>query len=388
MEQEYTTSTGYKILYVLCALALIGFTVFLPFADKIGGIHHYPDIIILPSIGLIVAAIIAWNLFTRLLTISDKHIEYKSIWGKRKLKKEYIKGYRLGDKRIVVYPSDSGRSKINIRDYSSLNNYFEMIKSLSQYYPDLDKISYQENLDEIYNNTELGSNHAERVEKFNRSKQIALIYNIGGISIFIISLFFTEYFLRSDAVKGFLLLYPFTGFIVIIVNKGLIKLMTGRNSAFGGIVWGIYLSVISPIIIAFTHYNLIDYKNIWLPFFIIAIVTGVLLWKYGYDRSENAVKAQIPLLILISLFYAYPLIVFTNCMLDNSSPEITTSKILERHVVHNNGRDYCHVDIAVWYNGMQVNEDLHIDHELYDRIETQQDVHVILKNGLFHIPWI
>jgi len=383
MEQEYKTSTGYKIFYGLGIICLICFTIYLSIIDTKDG----KAIIILPLLGIIVSALVIVNLSKRKVIISDYSVKYISIWGSKEIVNKDVKGYRVLDKRIVIYPLDSLSSKINIKDYSSIGDSFELIKKLSGIYTDLDAVSYQDNINEIYNNNEFGNTKEDRISALKKSKRTALIYNCGGILIFIISLIFTEFILKDDLIKIVFVLYPIAGIILLILSKGLIKLVSGKNSAFGSLIAGMYTSTIASLIIFITHYDFVTVSNLCLPVLIISVVIGIVVWKYGYDKSENAVKGQLILLILISIFYACPLTMFVNCKLDASAPTVYKSKILGRDISHNNGRNYCHITISTWGAEQQYSPVLHIDQKLYDNLESEQFVNVNIKHGLLNIPW-
>jgi hypothetical protein len=204
---------------------------------------------------------------------------------------------------------------------------------------------------------------------------------------FVASLLFTDFVLNNDYFKIILLLYPLVGIILIIASKGLIKLISARRSAFGSLIAGLYTSTIAIAIALISDYDFIDYGDLWVPLIIIALIIGIILWKYGYDRSENAVKAQIIILIFIAIFYACPLTMFINCKLDLSAPKVYNSKILKRYIYHNNGRAYYHVVVSTLDYTNLSSKDLHINQDLYDRVESMQVVHVDVKPGLLHIPW-
>ncbi|WP_179413165.1 hypothetical protein HDF19_10370 [Mucilaginibacter sp. E4BP6] len=386
MEYEYTTSTGYKIFYGIAAIALLGFTFFVALSAKDGFTKNHGTII-LPIVGIIVSALITINLYKRKVTISDYSITYTNIWGSKEIINKDVKGYRILDKRITIYSIDGGK-KVAVRDYLSISNLDELQRNLNEKYTNLDLVSYQNNLKAIADDSNLGNTEEERMSTFKKVKRIALVYNIGGIGMFILCLFFSEFILDNKIIKVFILLYPAFGIILLAFSKGLIKLVSSKSSAYGSLIAGMYASTIIGMIAMISHYDFVAYDNLWLPILMSGLIFTVILWKYGYDRSENAVKGQIIMLILIAFLYSIPLAMMVNCELDPSPEKIYVSKISNRYIFHNNGRAYYHVVIETSEYTLTSSKDLHISDDLYDKIQSLQAVHIAVKSGLLGAPWI
>jgi len=310
------------------------------------------------------------------------------MWGTREIANSDVRGFRTLDKKIEIYPtSNSLSSKIAIRDYSSIKNNGELLKEISQKYTDLDKQNYESDLSEIAKYNELGINEEERLAKLETFKRIALIYNCGGILVFVFMMIFSDFLLRSEPAEALIALYPLAGLLLLVFGKGLIKLVYGRQSPYGSVVVGMYCSVIVLLIAVVVHYQFITYKSLLLPGIIAALVIAGVMFKYGYNKSTNASKGQIIILFLLSLFYAFPLTMLVNCQVDRSVPAIYVSKILSRNITHGNGRNYCHITIAAWDDQTPLPKQMQIDNDLFNRLESEQSVHVNVKRGLFNIPW-
>ncbi|WP_426670906.1 hypothetical protein ACPPVU_06665 [Mucilaginibacter sp. McL0603] len=386
MEQEYTTSTGYKIFYSIGLIAFFGFALILPLLGNHGGYSGQPGLLVLAVIVVAISVFTVLNFFKRKLIITDYTIKYTNVWGASELSNKDVKGFKIFDKRIVIYSSTTSQ-KIKIRDYSSIGNLDDLLKCLGKYYTNLDSVAYQDNLNEIYNDAALGHDQKEREFKLDTSKRFSLIYNVGGGIIFALSLAFTDFILKSDWLKVLLIFYPLIGIILLIWGKGSIKLVYGKNSAYPSIIVGIYASTILIFIVLITYYDFISYSDLWVPVLIIALIIGSVLWRFGYDKSANAAKGQIFMLILVAVFYSCPLTMLINSKLDISEPKIYNSKIVNRYIFHNNGREYYHVVISTSDYSNLSSKDLHINYELYNRIKDMQIVNVTVKQGLLHIPW-
>jgi len=386
MEQEYTTSTGYKIFYGAGLIAFWGFVLILPLLGNHGGYLVQPGLLVLAVIVFALSVFTVLNFFKRKLIITDYTIKYTNVWGSSELSNQEVKGFKIFDKRIVVYSSTSSQ-KVKIRDYSSIGNLDDLLKCLGKYYTNLDSVAYQNNLNEIYNDTALGHDQKEREFKLDTSKRFSLIYNVGGGIIFAMSLAFADFILKSDWLKVLLIFYPLLGIILLIWGKGSIKLVYGKNSAYPSIIVGIYASTILIFIVLITYYDFISYSDLCVPVLIIALIIGAVLWRFGYDKSGNAAKGQVFMLILVAVFYSCPLAMLINSKLDISEPKIYKSKIINRYIFHNNGREYYHVVISTSDYSDLSSKDLHINSELYNIIKDKQIVNVTVKQGLLQIPW-
>jgi len=386
MEQEYNTSIFSKILYGFAAVVVVVFTVFIALSDK-NGFKHNHGIIVLPVLGVIGSILTIVNLYKRKVIISNYSIKYKSVWGSKEIINKDVKGYRILDKRIVIY-SLNEINKIAIRDYLSISNLDELQKNLNEKYTNLDLVGYQNNLKAIADDSNLGNTEEERMSTFKKVKRIALVYNIGGIGMFILCLFFSAFILDNKIIKVFILLYPAFGIILLAFSKGLIKLISGKSSAYGSLIAGMYASTIIGMMGMISHYDFVAYNKLCFPILISGLIFTVILWKYGYDRSENAVKGQIIMLILIAFLYSIPLAMMVNCELDPSPGKIYISQISNRYIFHNNSRAYYHVVIETSEYTLTPSKDLHISNDLYDKIQSLQAVHVAVKSGLLGASWI
>lgn len=386
MKDEYNTSIAYKIFYGVASVVIVGLTIFTALSDKSGFTKNH-GIIVLPAFGIIGLILTVINLNKRKVIISHYSIKYISIWGSKEIINKNVKGYRILDKRIVIYSID-GVNKIAIRDYLSINNLDELQKNLNEKYTNLDLVSYQNNLKTITDDTNLGNTEEERMSTLKKTKRIALVYNIGGIGIFILCLIFSEFILDNKLIKVFITLYPAFGIILLTFSKGLLKLISGKSSAYGSLIAGMYASTIVGMIAMISHYDFVAYNKLCLPVLITGLIFTSILWRYGYNRAENAARGQIIMLILIAFLYAIPLVMIVNCELDLSPEKIYVSNISNRYIFHNNSRAYYHVVIEASEYTLTPSKDLHISNELYDKIQSLQAVHVAVKSGLLGAPWI
>lgn len=384
-DKVYTISTGWKIFHGLGAICIAGFSlwILMKTATEKGAAPG----IVLSLLFFTGAVLLMLYTVRRRVILSNTSIAVRGMFMTKQLLNADIKGFRFGDKAIFIEPTNPSLSRLRINDYISIGNQGEFIKSLSDRYANLDVISYQNNLAKVYNDTELGPTTEDRILNFKRYKQFAFTYNFGGILLFVISLIFSDFMFKNDLPKIVIVLYPLLGLLLLIVCKGQVKVITGKNSAYSGIVAGLYTSGIAGAILFITYYNFIAYSNIWPSLLVIAVFILAVLWRFGYEKGVSGVKGQIIFMGLMAIGYACPLTMLINCKLDASTPSVYNSAVVDRYIMHNNGRSYYHIKISPWGDVTPSIPDIHIDDELYAELEHEDHVHVNVKKGVLGIPW-
>jgi hypothetical protein len=374
MEQEYTLSIWYKILYGISAVALAGFGAFL--LTKISSTHYLQNGIIISIVLFSAATLLGLYTIKRKVTISDHELTVTGAFGFKQMYNNDIKGFRVQDKAILIYSKQRGVRRIMINDYAGIGNSTELINTLATYYPDLDVLERQSALTEILNDHELGYSENERNEKLEIAKKKALIFNIGGGVLFV-GCFFKNY---GFAVCLITFLYPLIGIFLIISGKGLIKFFTKKNSPFPSLYVGMYIPSMVLMIITIVDYHIINHVDIWVPFLLVSIVIAIVISIKGI--AKNSGTAQFIVLLIIALFYGYGSTLMINCGFDRSSPQIFDAIVVEKYKT----KDVPYLRIGDWGTYKEHGE-IKVLNSLYDQVQTGSTVKVKLKKGVLGIPW-
>jgi hypothetical protein len=380
MEQEYRISTFGKIFNGLMIGALVCASMYL--LSKGNSANRYIDMVIFSMIMLAGGTLLALYTFRRRVVISDTSIAVRGMFGTRQLQNSVIKGYRVKDKAIFIYTNRQGVRGLMINDYSSIGDSDELIESLSLHYTDLNELDRQNDLKIILQDTELGNTEEERLDEFKKAKKIALIYNVGGIVIFVLSLIFLR---TQSKVDTILTIWPLIGIVLIIKSKGLIKLVTKTSSAYPCIIWGMYISGIVALIISLVDYSILRGNHVWLPFVLIGILVSIVLYFRGWDRSKSALWGQGLAIIFIAFIYSYSFTIIINSNLDNSAPQSFPATITDKSLGGKSITVY-HVKLSSWAMN-DIQSEVKVSREFYNQTFIGANVHIQVKKGLFKIPW-
>ena len=265
MEQEYTTSTGYKIFYGAAALALAVLA-----AYCLGKSGQGSGAILIPTVLCAIGALgICINLFKRRLILTVNDVTYISIWGARDLERSNIKGYRVGEKAIIIEPVQDGYKKIIIRDYFSLADSKQLVASLGSYYKDLNKEEFEESKEEILHDSTFGATEDDRESALKSRRQYAMVFSFGGIGLFFFNTIVRQGSVILSAVE---LIYPLFGIALLAYGKGLVRLFAKKNSAYPSLFIGFVFASAVPVIAATLDAKILDYSNAWTPAVVVFLI--------------------------------------------------------------------------------------------------------------------
>jgi hypothetical protein len=378
MEQEYTTSTGYKIFYGVAALALTAIaTYFLTNAGQGSGASLIPALFCgLGALG------IGINLFKRRVILTDHDVTYISIWGSADLERSNIKGFRVGEKAIFIEPVQDGYKKITIRDYISLAGDKQLIASLGGYYKDLNKEEYEESKEEILHDNHFGATESDRESALKASRRYVMIFSFGAMGLF----FFNTIFREGNHVLSFVeLLYPMAGFGLLAYGKGMIRLFSKKNTAYPSLFVGFMFCCIIPIIAAFFDAKILDYGNMWTPVSVAFAIVVTLLYYLAIKVAQAPFGNQIFFVVIIAAAYSFGGILLANNVFDRSQAKIYQAKVTDRYVTHGKSTSY-HIVLGDW-GQTHGEENVSVSSSFYNRTAIGSQVNVELKKGYFNIPW-
>jgi len=383
MEQEYTTSTGYKIFYGVLAIALVGFTIFLSLKGNNSGddYHHNTGLLILPVIGITAAALIIINLIKRKITVSDYSVSRTNIWGTKEILYKDIKGFRIGDKAIFIYPLDGSGSKLSINDYISIGDDKGLKAWLGEHFQDLNKVEYEASKQEILHDQTFGITTEEREQKLKYARKYSTVYSMIAIGVFFGAIIFH---LQNVAFIALLFIYPLAGILLIAYSKGLIKLFAKKNSAYSAIFIGILFPAAALTISALSNGTMLSYDKLWVPAAIVALAVLLVLYFVTINNVTENILGQIFFAVLIAAVYGFGSILQVNCGFDDSVPQVYQATITDHYIGHGKSTSY-HLTLSDW-NGNPP-ETISVSHSFYDEEPIGAKVNVDLKKGRLSAPW-
>lgn len=285
-------------------------------------------------------------------------------------------------KIIVIEPVQLGYSKIKINDYSSIGNLGELTKWLRENLRDLNKEEFETEKDQILTNPELGYTSEERAIKFKTATRTSGIYNFSAIALMFIALFL---FLDSNDIDVILLLYPLAGIIIIYLGRGLITLISKKNSAYNGLLMGLYMGVLLLLVKSVFYYHILNYKNLLIPCLILGAIFLAPLIIKGFNKTYGSLIGQLALMIILAGGYGIGAAININCYFDGSQPHVYPAIVTEAYVSHKKTTSY-HIQIDSWGQHHEI-ENITVPQSFYYHTKVGSTVHVMEKSGLFKMPW-
>lgn len=379
MEQEFTTSTFYKIFYGVAAFLITGAAIFL-FGNGTG--QAGPALYIFPALMLTGSVAIFFNLYKRKVVISDYGVAYTSIWGIKELAKEDILGFRIGDKAITLEPAIDGYAKVMIRDYTTIGDSKDLIGMLRSNYKDLNQIEFNEAKELILQDEELGRTTEDRESKFKNLSLFTKVYSFISIGALIVNVYLH---INNSLLSLFLLFYPLVGILIFGFGKGIIRMFSKKNSPYPAIGVGIVFAVFGLAMQANFSNEILDYQNFWTPFAVIGIMVFVLLGAIIIRRPPVSRTADVIFALIIAVGYGWGATLQFNCSFDSQNPQVYKATVLSRHITRGKSTSY-HIILSEWGPHHQ-QDNVTVSQTFYSYAIENSQVNVNLKKGTFNIPW-
>lgn len=379
----YRTSVFVQIFIWLFVLLLCGVFIVTPGSpiqrDKI-----IVYIAIVPMfIALLLAAI---NISMASLYIGDDAITLRTLFTNRTLAISNIRGYSLTktskSARLVFIPVNSTDKKISIAidNFTGSKDIIEYVKSNFQ---DLDKVLYQEELNEILQDEQLGFSVEERKSFLFRRKLLAITINILAVVSTILMLF-----LRSSSLmwKILPLFFCLSALLLVCFSRGVVQLIGRFKSPRPTVAVAFIVPPAFFLIYASENYELYSLQAFWLQCIewsvIIFIVFALLFFGISKRTKE---KGAIALLAGVAFVLAAGCLVFSNCYFDHSRAEIFEAKVMGKWI--QGGKSTKHyLDLSAW--GKYTEEDReNVSSSFYDAVNIGDSIEIRVKQGKNHIPW-
>jgi hypothetical protein len=382
MEKEYRLSGFIKIFYGLTAVVLAGFSIFLLTFNKPGlqpGLFYFTRLF---GLAILTFAILIWiNLKRKKVVIDDNSILYVSLFSRRQLEITDVKGCRIGAKRIQLEPLSSATPGILIGNYEDLRNSTELSSWVKCHFVDLDAQDLTIHLQEAANNPRFGATEAARLKYLQRSKDIAIAYNIWGfIAGFVLA------FVKGAISSVLLMALPILGIVLILSTRVTVKFVSSSAvSPYPFVMPGVIFCSVAILGKSAIEYTLLGYGPLVAPGLAVAAILFVLLYVFGRNSTIRSVWSQIIIMGITALFYGMGSVKLINCCLDPHKPIVYSAVVLGHDIRHGRHVSYF-LKLSPW-GPRQHEQEVEVDHGFYNNFSDGDSVNVNLKPGLIHIPW-
>ena len=379
MEQEYTISTGMKILYGSIATGAFVFSIVLfNMPNHSGG----QAVLLIPFLFLAGSVLIIINLFKRKVIITDDSITNINVFSKKELLLSDIKGCRVGQKVISLEPVSSEQSKITISNYIDLKDNDLLASWVRGNFKDLDAADLKAEKEALLQNTDLGFTEEDRAAKLKKVKEITVLYNLVGLVVGFGAIFFDN----TKPIVILLMCYPLLGVILMAFSKGLMKFLSNnKRSVYGFTLLGVILPGFILFIKSLSEYSLLTNDHLWLPLILMAAIIFTCLYLTGINRSVESVKGQIIVMLFAAFIYGFGSVRQINCTFDNTEPQIYNAVVLGHSISHGKSTSYFFT-LSPW-GPIQEQKQVEVSRHLYQDTYVGDTVKMNYRPGLLNIPW-
>ncbi len=135
-------------------------------------------------------------------------------------------------------------------------------------------------------------------------------------------------------------------------------------------------------------YNILDYKNIWIPSIVIALLILTIYYLNQFKRlifNKKIFVYNVFIIILIEVFSFYS-VIFINCKYDISTPQIYEIPILRKNEHRVKGGTNYYLIIEDWNNTF-IEKEIKVDYKKYYSSFEGERLKVAERRGRFDIPW-
>ncbi len=383
--KEYRISRGWGIFIYISATVMIGFftwMICLPFIEnKEIDLELYVflwpmffGMIVIMALGII-------ETYKGKFVIAEDHIYVVGTFSTKKLYLEEINGFRKIDSYIYIIPLSKEQKTIKISTY--YKNQDEIEHWLNAHLIDLNLIDEHIERQEILADENIGEDETERLAFLKKAKRAAKELNILGVIIG-----FWMYFGEAPNHVGIIasVAMPIICLFVMKYYKGLIKIID-NSRACPSIFIAFIASSTGLCLRALFDYNFYDIDQIWFPTSIILVFYMLVLLYGNKDFSLKKAKDYISI-FAISLFvleFSFGMAVMTNCIYDDSKPEIYQAVVISKRVDSGRINTY-YVKLTPWRTQSHV-EEIMVNKQVYSSLEPKKPVTIYYRKGLLDIPW-
>jgi len=378
MDQEYRLSTFSKCLYGIIGIGLFFFSVYsiIKFADP-GSNSFY----LAPLLGLLCSILIIVSVIRRSIVITTQTITATSLFSRKELRLDQIKGCRIEPKIIYIEPMTEDNPSIRIGNYIDFKNSEQLAAWCRENLKDLNAQDLEKERNEAINNPDLGPTELERTRTLKKSRNLA--YTYVGLGIFLSGIMF---FSPSATGIVLLLIYPVLGIVVMATSKGTIKFLSNtKRSISKHIEIGIAIPGFLLLITSTTAYHVVEINQLLLPAITVSAILFLLLYKTGINRSMGSIAGQAFFMAVCASVYGFGSIRQINCGFDQSKTKVYEATVTHRRISSGRSTSY-YLRLTPW--GPVVNEqETEVRRNFYNKTEVGDTVQVNLKKGLLNIPW-
>lgn len=316
------------------------------------------------------------------LVITDHSVFIEYPFSKRELSIREIKGYKEDEYYFYIIPFNKAQKRIRVSKYYS--GKAEISTWLyNQFGQDFDSQAAIDEQNEILANEDFGISEEDRSDNLRKVKILAGTLNVGGVLAGGWAFFWPHPFELSIP---FAIAFPLVSAMVMRRFNGLAKLEVNERTQYAKLNWAYLGPAFGLVLLALSEYNILTYKNIWIPSFLFM---GVLIFLVlsGKNMMKLTKKSDVFVLSLKIVFffgYGYGTAVLINCGFDHSIRETKRTTIEKKRISKGRSKTY-YVEVRM---NTGLSEGLKVSREFYTQVESGDGILLDYRKGLLQTPWV
>ncbi len=390
LNKEYKIAKGWKIfilIFLPLFFVLFAWLFYYSATEEPFKMSKGIGMILLSVVMLVFSVIGLIDTFIFKLIFKFDRLIKINILGAKEILFSDIKGVKIKDNYVYVYPKNESQKTLRISTY--LENKNEWVGFLLSEFSDLDEDEYVENEDRLYTDVRYGKTQEERNVVIKKTKRLTKILNYTGTAIGL-------WFLFSPSPYNLLLIanvcLPVMGLFIIYRYNGLIKIIKADNSPYPALTSSLTIPVAAIVIRALLDFEVVSYESLWVPTLILSSIAIFLLLRSGSSEFKITNKVELIfsylyLLIGVGVF-VFCSIILINCAFDESEPIIYEVEVLSKRTSKSRRSPNRYIiTINAKSEGFEEME-ISTSEYLYNNVESGNMINAYLKKGMLNVRWV
>jgi hypothetical protein len=183
------------------------------------------------------------------------------------------------------------------------------------------------------------------------------------------------------------MILPAIAFVSLYFYRGLIRFDEKKKSAYPSIIYGFVAPSAGLLMRAVIDYEILEYKSLVISICISSIVLiSLLVLATREIRFKKLIDYGTVLsLVIIIMCYSFGTYVISNCLFDNTEPEIFSSEVTDKETSSGKSPTY-YLTLKPWGPRTEA-KGVTVTKEEYEATEKGDTVNVYLRQGLLGTPW-
>lgn len=266
-----------------------------------------------------------------------------------------------------------------------ISNFYELSTWVEINFKNLDKITFENQENEIYRNSDFGLNKKQRKVNLAKAKKYTKIINtiswIIGISTWLTPIFYNFQIMLCASL-------PILGLVIHKSSKGLIRLDEAPNSPYPNIHSTLIIPSLILLIRALEDFIILNYSIFLNLFLLISIIFSVAILKnlsLKYSLKKTITYVTFLGVLIISGSYTYGIITITNAIFSSNTPVKHKVVILDKRISSGKNTSY-YLKLDKWGTHDKIDE-ISVNKKLYDTKKIGSSINVFSKIGVYNIPF-